>query len=100
MLCAWRKHVVSTRLETREPGAQKFTKCSICTSELTFLGRRTAKNGVIGAVAAAQFDVTSAAALERLRPGALSFDFLLLITLYMGGRSAVTLPRRRRWSEL
>ena len=38
-------------METRTAGATKWKRCTICTSELTFLGRATAKGGIIGLVA-------------------------------------------------
>ena len=54
MLCNWRKHVKETFLITCEPGSNKYIKTSICTSELTFLGRKTRLGGIIGIVSLTQ----------------------------------------------
>jgi len=67
LLCSWRKHVVSTKLETKPPGATRFTSCSICTSEQTWLGRKTEKGGVIGVVAATTSTVDSLLAILNLK---------------------------------
>ena len=40
-------------METRTEGAAKWKRFTICTSALPFLGRATAKGGVIGLVAGA-----------------------------------------------
>ena len=65
-LCSWRQHVKETFLETKKAGSAKWSKCSICTSELTFLGRKYAKGGVIGCVALATAPIDSIPALFSL----------------------------------
>ena len=67
LLCSWRKHVVSTKLETKPPGATRFTSCSICTSEQTWLGRKTEKGGIIGVVAATTSTVDTLLAILNLK---------------------------------
>ena len=52
-------------MERRTAGATKWKRCTICTSELTFLGRATAKGGVIGLVAGAAHAVDT---MEKLTP--------------------------------
>lgn len=43
LLCSWRQHVRETKFEYQAPGAKTWRVTSICTSELTWLGRKTAK---------------------------------------------------------
>jgi len=108
LLCAWRQHVRDTIMERREAGATKWKRFSICTSELTFLGRATAKGGVIGLVAASPHQVDSMEKLialfprdGRKRPGCgLSPFFALLIALYMGWPVGECAEARRAWLAL
>jgi len=93
MLCSWRKHVKDTSLVTQSFGSDKWKRRSICTSELTFLGRNTAIGGIIGIVSLTNKSIDSLASLVSLmekEPGihngvkCLSVGFALLITMYMG----------------
>jgi hypothetical protein len=63
-LCAWRQHVQETFLETKPAGSEKWRKQSICTSELTFLGRKSAKGGLIGVVSSTSTDINNIPALH------------------------------------
>lgn len=93
MLCAWRRHVKDTKLNQKRLGGQgdeKWKQSSICTSELTFLGRKG--DGIIVIVAATRKPVDSLSSLVSLidaEPGvhsgvkALSVGFAVLIAMYM-----------------
>ena len=86
LLCAWRQHIRETFLLNKRPGETKWRKTSICTSLLTFLGRGTAKGGVIGALATTRTHITGVATLTELtKEGvkALSAGNCLLIALKM-----------------
>jgi hypothetical protein len=67
LLCSWRKHVVSTKLETKAPGETRFRSGTICTSEQTWLGRKTEKGGIIGVVAATNSTVDTLLAILNLK---------------------------------
>ena len=90
MLCAWRRHVKDTKLIQKRMGDDKWKQSSICTSELTFLGRKG--DGIIVIVAATRKPVDSLSSLVSLidvEPGvhsgvkALSVGFAVLIAMYM-----------------
>eukprot|EP00966_Prymnesium_polylepis_P274591 6344457-Prymnesium_polylepis.2 len=88
-LCAWRRHVVDTYLETRQIGEEKWKRVGICTSEQCFLGR---KGGVLCHVAAASAPITSLPGFvgafprdAKQRPGSgLSPGFGMLCALFFG----------------
>ena len=91
-LCAWRKHVKETFIIEQPAGSQKWKKYSICTSELTFLGRTTEQGGILGATSLTEKRICSLPTLVSLmekEPGVhngvkgLSIGFALLITMYM-----------------
>jgi hypothetical protein len=90
MLCAWRRHVKDTKLIKKHLGGDQWKQTSICTSELTFLGRK--RDGIIAIVAATRKPVDSLSSLVSLmdaEPGvhsgvkALSVGFAVLIAMYM-----------------
>ena len=86
LLCAWRQHIRETFLLNKRPGETRWRKTSICTSLLTFLGRGTAKGGVIGALATTRQHITGVATLTELtKEGVkgLSAGNCLLIALKM-----------------
>lgn len=92
MLCAWRKHVKATFIIEQPPGKDKWKRYSICTSELTFLGRTTEMGGIIGIVTLTPKPINSLPSLVSLmerEPGihngvkCLSAGFALLIAMYM-----------------
>jgi len=93
MLCNWRKHIKNTFIIENPAGTDKWKKISICTSELTFLSRRTEIGGIIGIVAATEKHINSLPTLaslmekeEGLHVGVkcLSAGFVMMITMYMG----------------
>ena len=93
MLCNWRKHVKETIIITQPYGSEKWKRYSICTSELTFLGRKTEIGGIIGIVSLTHKHICSLPSLVSLmekEPGVhtgvkyLSAGFSLLISMYMG----------------
>jgi len=92
MLCAWRKHVKNTFIIEKPVGSDKWKRYSICTSELTFLGRKTEAGGIIGTVSLTNMHVCSLSSLvnlmdkeEGVHTGVkcLSAGFALLISMYM-----------------
>jgi len=92
MLCAWRKHVKDTFIIQQPPGSDKWKRTSICTSELTFLGRGTEMGGIIGIVTLTSKHICSLptlVSLMEIEPGihngvkCLSAGFALLIAMYM-----------------
>jgi len=88
MLCNWRKHVKETFIETQKPGKTQWKKINVCTSELTFLGRKKAKGGIIPILAATTTHVCSIptlVALEKERAKGLSGWIVMFIAMYMDG---------------
>jgi len=93
MLCNWRKHVKET-LHIQKPfGSDKWKTCSICTSQLTFLGRKTDLGGIIGIVSLTNKNICSIASLvslmekeEGVHNGVkcLSVGHAVLIAMYHG----------------
>ena len=92
MLCQWRKHVSETCIIKQPPGSEKWKRYSICTSELTFLGRTTANGGIIGIVSLTEKPISSLGSLVSLMNKedgihngvkGLSIGFALLIAMYM-----------------
>jgi len=92
MLCQWRKHIKETFIENQQPGTTKWKKTSICTSELTFLGRKTEIGGIIGTVSKTTKHICSLETLvslikkeEGIHNGVkgLSIGFAVLIAMYM-----------------
>ena len=93
MLCNWRKHVKDTFIIQLPEGSDKWKKRSVCTSELTFLGRKTGIGGIIGIVSLTNKHICSLGSLvslmdkeEGVHNGVkcLSAGFALLITMYIG----------------
>lgn len=92
MLCQWRQHIKDTFIIEQKPGSDKWKKMSICTSEMTFLGRKTEMNGIIGTIAATNHHICSLSSLvslqnkeEGVHTGVkgLSIGFAILIAMYM-----------------
>jgi hypothetical protein len=92
MLCAWRKHVKDTVIIEKVYGSEKWKKYSICTSELTFLGRKTEIGGILGIISLTNKHICGLPSLvslmekeEGIHGGVkcLSAGFALLITMYM-----------------
>ncbi|GMI34060.1 hypothetical protein TeGR_g9274 [Tetraparma gracilis] len=79
LLCSWRQHVRNTRLETQAPGSTKWSSCSICTSEMTWLGRKAEKKGIIPMVATTSTAVDSIESLLELGAAATSASFAMLV---------------------
>jgi len=108
LLCSWRQHVRETIMEERVSASAKWTQCFICTSELTFLGRATAKGGVIGLVANAANNVDNIEKFialfprdARKRPGCGLSPFLaLLVALYMRWPVGECPNAQRAWLAL
>ena len=93
MLCNWRKHVKETVIIQKPSGSDKWKRFSICTSELTFLGRKTEVGGIIGVVSLTDKHICSLSSLvslmekeEGIHNGVkcLSAGFALLIAMYIG----------------
>lgn len=93
ILCNWRKHIKETFIIQKMYGSDKWKKCSICTSELTFLGRKTELGGIIGIVSLTNIDICSLHSLVSLMEKekgihngvkCLSAGFALLIAMYIG----------------
>lgn len=93
MLCNWRKHVKETYIIEKPAGTDKWKKWSICTSELTFLGRKTDLGGIIGIVSLTNKNICSIASLvsliekeEGVHNGVkcLSAGHAVLIAMYIG----------------
>jgi len=85
-LCAWRKHIKETFIIEKPAGQEKWKRYSICTSELTFLGRSTGTGGIIGAVSLTEKRICSLSMLVSLIDDGvkcLSAGFALLIAMYM-----------------
>jgi len=92
MLCSWRKHIKETLIIEKVFGSDKWKRYSICTSELTFLGRRTNMGGIIGILSLTNTHICSIPSLvslmnkeDGLHDGVkcLSAGFVLLIAMYM-----------------
>jgi hypothetical protein len=92
MLCAWRKHVKNTFIVEKPCGSEKWKRYSICTSELTFLGRNTEMGGILGILSKTNTHVCSLPSLVSLTEKetgvhdgvkCLSAGFALLIAMYM-----------------
>jgi hypothetical protein len=92
MLCAWRKHIKNTFIIEKPAGQDKWKRYSICTSELTFLGRNTEMGGILGIVSLTPKHICSLASLvslmnkeENIHNGVkcLSVGFAVLIAMYM-----------------
>jgi len=69
-LCEWRKHVTETHLSSRPKtadGTGKWKTSTICASEQMWLGRSTAKGGIIGKVAASADVVDTCGKLDSLK---------------------------------
>jgi hypothetical protein len=66
MLCSWRKHVKETFVIQKDIGSEKWKKHSICTSELTFLGRKTDIGGILGTVSLTNKHICSIPSLVSL----------------------------------
>jgi len=85
-LCCWRKHVKDTFIIKKPAGQEKWKRYSICTSELTFLGRSTGTGGILGAVSKTEKHICSLPTLVSLIDDGvkcLSIGFALLIAMYM-----------------
>lgn len=91
-LCAWRKHVKETFIIEQTVGSQKWKKYSICTSELTFLGRTTEQGGILGTISLTEKHICSLQTLVSLMEKepdvhggvkGLSIGFAMLIAMYM-----------------
>lgn len=86
-LCAWRKHILETALDSRRKGATKWNRRGICTSLQTWLG---AKQGVLCHVATAPGPISTLRGFvdafprdARQRPGCtLSAGRAMLCVLY------------------
>jgi len=92
MLCNWRRHVKETFIETQEPGATRWKKISICTSELTFLGRKKLAGGLIPILADTDIHVCSIPSLVSLSTEGvkgLSCSIVMFIALYMEGMTSL-----------
>jgi hypothetical protein len=92
MLCNWRKHVKNTFIIKKSLGSDNWEKHSICTSELTFLSRKTELGGILGVLSQTTKCVNSLPTLvslmekeEGVHNGVkcLSAGFTLLIAMYM-----------------
>ena len=92
MLCSWRKHIKDTFIIEKPVGSDKWKRYSICTSELTFLGRNTEQGGILGILARTTKHIHSLPTLASLMEKehgihngvkCLSAGFALLITMYM-----------------
>jgi hypothetical protein len=85
MLCQWRKHIKSTYIEEQKFGSDKWKKTQICTSELTFLCRKTEIGGIIGNISMTDKHICSLSSLVSLTNvvKGLSVGFAVLITMYM-----------------
>eukprot|EP00519_Triparma_laevis_P013531 CAMPEP_0182490096 /NCGR_PEP_ID=MMETSP1321-20130603/73_1 /TAXON_ID=91990 /ORGANISM="Bolidomonas sp., Strain RCC1657" /LENGTH=488 /DNA_ID=CAMNT_0024692229 /DNA_START=38 /DNA_END=1504 /DNA_ORIENTATION=- len=102
LLCSWRKHVVSTKLETKLPGKDGFRSGTICTSEQTWLGRKTEKGGIIGVVAATTSTIDSLLAILNLKDEgakATNAGFVMLIWLRLNLEGGVAAPEGVRAFE-
>jgi hypothetical protein len=91
-LCAWRKHVKNTFIIEQAPGSDKWKRTSICTSELTFLGRASEMGGILGVASKTRKHICSLPSLVSLMDKeeghhggvkCLSAGFALLIAMYM-----------------
>lgn len=90
LLCSWRRHVRETKFEHKAPGATSWRVTSICTSELTWLGRKATTGGIIGVVAATARTVDSiesvlALAEEGAKATSAGFAMLLALRLRWEG---------------
>jgi len=88
MMSNWRRHVKDTFIETSQPGQSKWTRRSICTSELTFLGLKKTSGGLIPLLAETNQHICSIPTLVSLtKQGAkgLSCSLVMLIAMYMDG---------------
>lgn len=84
MLCQWRQHVKETYITEQEPGSDRWKKISICTSELTFLGRKTELGGIIGCISNTETLIHSIPSIASLRDvKGLSVGFIVLIAMIM-----------------
>ena len=86
MLCNWRKHIKETFIEEQKYGSDKWKKTHICTSELTFLGRKTELGGIIGGLSMTDKHIYSIPLLASLTNDGikgLSAGFIILIGMYM-----------------
>jgi hypothetical protein len=92
MLCSWRKHVKNTFIIEKNFGSDNWKKHSICTSELTFLSRKTEIGGILGIISKTTKHINSLPTLVSLMEKeddihdgvkCLSAGFTLLITMYM-----------------
>jgi hypothetical protein len=92
MLCCWRKHIKETLIIEKPYGSDKWKRHSICTFELTFLGRRTEMGGIIGIISLTNMHICSIPSLVSLMNKedgvhngvkCLSAGFVLLIAIYM-----------------
>jgi hypothetical protein len=86
VLCNWRKHVVDTKLEKWNPLQNKWQKTNICTSVLTFLGRKKDKGGIIPIIASCDTHVNSISSLVSVEGvKGLSCWLVMFIGMYMDG---------------
>lgn len=93
VLCNWRKHVVDTKIESWNPLQNKWKKTNICTSVLTFLGRKIDKGGIIPIIASEDTHIKSIPTLLSVEGvKGLSGWLVLFIGMYMDGID--TLDRR------
>lgn len=92
MLCQWRKHIKETFIEEQKFNSDKWKKTQICTSELTFLGRKTEIGGIIGIISITNKHICSLPSLvsliekeDNIHNGVkgLSIGFAILIAMYM-----------------
>ena len=84
LLCSWLQHVHETKFEYQAPGAISWRVTIICTSEMTWLGRKTKMDGILGVIAATQSRVDTLEAMLKLRDEgakATSAGFAMLVWL-------------------
>ena len=90
VLCNWRKHVVDTKLEKWNPVKNKWEKINICTSVLTFLGRKKDKGGIIPIIASYDNHVNSISSLVSVDGvKGLSGWLVMFIGMYMDGMNTL-----------
>lgn len=90
VLCNWRRHVCETKIESWNPAQNKWIKTNICTSELTFLGRKKDKGGIIPIIASQDIHVKSIPSLVSVEGvKGLSCWLAMFIGMYMDGMNSL-----------